>query len=136
MGGMVYTAGAYDLLHVGHVRMIQGAAALGETLVVGVSTDELIMEYKGISPAVPYEERRELVAAVRGVDMVIPQHTQDKMAVWERLHFDTWVVGDDWFDSEKYQNFRRELETVGVQTVFFPYTNGVSSTLRRLQFGT
>jgi glycerol-3-phosphate cytidylyltransferase len=134
-GGLVYTAGAFDLLHVGHLRIIQAAAALGETLVVGVSTDELIFDYKGHAPAVPYDERRELVAALRGVDAVIPQQTQDKVAIWERLRFDRWVVGDDWFDSEKYQEYRRQLEAVGVECFFLPYTNGVSSTLRRRAIG-
>lgn len=133
--GTVYTAGAFDLLHVGHVRMLQAAAALGQRLVVGVSTDELIMEYKGRKPAVPFEERREIVAAVRGVDLVIPQRVQDKFAVWERLRFDTWVVGDDWFESEKYQGYKERLEAVGVTCVFLPYTAGVSSTLRRQALG-
>ena len=134
-GGMVYTAGAFDLLHVGHLRIIQAAAALGDTLVVGVSTDELIYEYKGHAPAVPYDERRELVSALRGVDMVIPQRTQDKFAVWERLKFDCWVVGDDWYDSDKYQEYRRQLEAVGVECVFLPYTAGISSTIRRRAIG-
>lgn len=115
--------------------MIQAAAALGDRLIVGVSTDELIREYKGIDAMVPYDERRELVAALRGVDLVIPQRTQDKVAMWERLHFDNWVVGDDWFDTEKYQEYARQLETVGVECTFLPYTNGVSSTLRRRALG-
>jgi glycerol-3-phosphate cytidylyltransferase len=134
-GGIVYTAGAFDLLHVGHVRIIQAAAALGDTLVVGVSTDELIHEYKGHAPAVPYEERRELVAALRGVDAVIPQHTQDKIAIWERVGFHRWVVGDDWFDADKYQTYRRQLQALGVECIFLPYTEGVSSTLRRRALG-
>jgi glycerol-3-phosphate cytidylyltransferase len=131
----VYTAGAFDLLHVGHLRILQAAAALGGRLVVGVSTDELIMEYKGHAPHVPYDERREIVAALRGVDLVIPQRTQDKVAVWDRVRFDTWVVGDDWYDSEKYQEYRAQLEAVGVECIFLPYTAGVSSTIRRRALG-
>jgi glycerol-3-phosphate cytidylyltransferase len=133
--GIVYTAGAFDLLHVGHLRIISAAAALGDTLVVGVSTDELILEYKGRAPTVPYEQRRELVAGLRGVDAVIPQRTQDKFAIWERIRFDCWLVGDDWFDTEKYQEYRRQLEAVGVKCVFLPYTAGVSSTLQRQALG-
>jgi glycerol-3-phosphate cytidylyltransferase len=134
-GGLVYTAGAFDLLHVGHLRILQAAASFGDRLVVGVSTDELIYEYKGILPTVPYDERRELVSSIKGVDLVIPQRMQDKFEVWERLQFDTWVVGDDWYDSEKYQGYKRQLEAVGVQCVFLPYTSGVSSTLRRAAIG-
>jgi glycerol-3-phosphate cytidylyltransferase len=132
---MVYTAGAFDLLHVGHLRILTAAAALGDTLVVGVSTDELIMEYKGHAPTVPYEQRRELVAALRGVDAVIPQTMQDKFAVWQRLQFDRWVVGDDWFETEKYQEYRSQLEAVGVKCIFLPYTAGVSSTMQRRALG-
>jgi glycerol-3-phosphate cytidylyltransferase len=134
-GGIVFTSGAFDLLHVGHVRIIQAAAALGDTLIVAVSTDELISEYKGHAPAVPYEERRELVAALQGVDAVIPQRSQDKFAMWERLRFDRWVHGDDWFDSDKFQHYRQQLEAVGVDCIFLPYTSGVSSTLRRTALG-
>jgi glycerol-3-phosphate cytidylyltransferase len=133
--GVVYTAGAFDLLHVGHIRVIQAAAALGDQLIVGVSTDELILEYKGRKPSDPYDERRELVGAIKGVDLVVPQRSQDKFALWERLQFDTWVVGDDWFDSDKYQDYRTRLEAVGVKCVFLPYTEGVSTTLRRHAIG-
>lgn len=132
---IVYTAGAFDLMHVGHVRMLQNAAALGDTLIVGVSTDELIAEYKGIVPTVPFEERREVVASIKGVDLVVAQRTQDKFAMWERLQFHVWVVGDDWYDDHRYQDYRSRLDKVGVQSVFLPYTNGVSSTIRRRALG-
>jgi glycerol-3-phosphate cytidylyltransferase len=132
---VVYTAGAFDLLHIGHLRIIQNAAALGDTLVVGVSTDELIEQYKGVRPTIPYDERREIVASLKGVDLVVPQHTVDKFEVWQRLRFHRWVVGDDWYDSESYQEYRRRLADEGVETIFLPYTSGVSSTLRRKAFG-
>jgi glycerol-3-phosphate cytidylyltransferase len=134
-GGVVFTSGVFDLLHVGHVRMIQAAAKLGDTLIVGVSTDELVAEYKGHAPSVPFDERRELVAALQGVDLVIPQRSQDKFAMWERLRFDRWVHGDDWFDTDSFKQYRRQLEAVGVDCIFLPYTNGVSSTLRRAALG-
>ena len=127
----VYTSGTFDLLHAGHLRLLQAAARLGDRLVVGVSTDELVLEYKGHPPAVPYEERSEMVAALRGVDLVLPQRTQDKMAMWEHLRFDRWVHGDDWRDDERFRRYRRELEAVGVDCLFLPYTPGVSSTSRR-----
>jgi glycerol-3-phosphate cytidylyltransferase len=127
----VYTSGTFDLLHAGHVRMLQAAATLGDRLIVGVSTDELVLEYKGHAPAVHYEERREIVAAVRGVDLVVPQRTQDKLEMWERLQFDRWVHGDDWLHHERFQQYRQEFKALGVDCVFLPYTDGVSSTSRR-----
>jgi glycerol-3-phosphate cytidylyltransferase len=55
--------------------------------------------------------------------------------MWERLRFDRWVHGDDWFETEKFQQYRRQLEAVGVDCMFLPYTNGVSSSLRRGALG-
>jgi cytidyltransferase-like protein len=101
---VVYTCGTFDLFHIGHLRMIEAAAALGDTLIVAVSTDELVEHYKGVRPTVPFEERLEIVRAIRGVDLAIAQRSQDKVEAWERIGFDTWVVGDDWFDTEKYQD--------------------------------
>lgn len=115
--------------------MIQNAAALGETLIVAVSTDELVESYKNIKPAVPFEERLEIVRSIKGVDLAIPQTSQDKFEAWERIGFDVWVVGDDWFGHEKYEGYRKQLTDVGVTCVFLPYTQGVSSTARRKAHG-
>jgi glycerol-3-phosphate cytidylyltransferase len=128
---VVYTSGAFDLFHRGHLRMLSNASALGETLIVGVSTDDLIESYKSRSAVVPFEERIEIVRAIRHVDIAIPQHTQDKYEIWRRVAFDVWVVGDDWFGDAKYERYREQLEAVGVDCVFLPYTAGVSSTHRR-----
>lgn len=130
---IVYSTGTFDLLHKGHVRMLENAAALGSTLIVGVSTDELVEEYKGKRPNWDFEERLEIVKSLRVVDLAIPQNHLDKLRAWERIQFDIWVVGDDWFDSETYQSYRERLAKVGVTSVFLPYTSGVSSTQRRLR---
>lgn len=111
--------------------MIQNAAALGETLIVAVSTDELVGGYKNVRPTVAFEERLEIVRSIRGVDLAIPQTSRDKYEAWERLGFDVWVVGDDWFGSDNYDGFRKQLTDVGVTCVYLPYTSGVSSTQRR-----
>lgn len=129
---VVYTCGVFDLFHIGHLRIIQNARQLGETLIVAVSTDELVESYKGITPTIPFEERLEIVRNIKGVDLAIAQRSQDKLAAWERLKFDTWVVGDDWFGSEAYEDYRQRLTAVGVDCVFLPYTSGVSSTQRRV----
>lgn len=129
---VAYTCGTFDLFHLGHLRMIQAAAALGDTLIVAVSTDELVEKYKGVRPTVPFEERMEIVRSLKGVDLVVAQHSQDKVAAWERIGFDVWIVGDDWFGTEKYAGYKRDLEAKGVRCVFLPYTGGVSSTQRRL----
>jgi glycerol-3-phosphate cytidylyltransferase len=129
---VVYTCGTFDLFHIGHLRILENAASLGETLIVAVSTDELVEKYKNVRPTIPFEERLEIVRAIKGVDLAIAQNSQDKVAAWERLQFDVWVVGDDWFDTDKYQGYKRDLEAKGVDCVFLPYTSGVSSTQRRI----
>jgi len=129
---LVYTAGTFDLLHIGHVRIIRAARGFGDKVIVAVSTDELVMDYKGKRPVVPFDERMEMVRELRGVDAVIAQHDQDKFAAWERLRFDVWLVGDDWFGTPKYEEYRRKLEAVGVHCAFVPYASGVPSTSRKL----
>src|SRR6185437_1831428 len=118
---VVYTSGTFDMLHVNHLRMIQYARSLGDILIVGVNTDELVAEHKS-DPIIPFEERIELVRAIKGPDIVIPQsslvHT-DKVA---KLQFDIFVVGDDW--DKKYDYLRDQ----GVEVVYFPYGQGISST--------
>ena len=128
---LVYTAGTFDLLHLGHVRIIRAATGFGDRLIVAVSTDELVERYKGKRPVVPFDERMEMVRALRGVDAVVAQHDQDKFAAWERMQFDVWLVGDDWYGTPKYEEYRRKLEEVGVHCAFIPYTAGVSSTSRK-----
>lgn len=132
---LVYTAGTFDLLHIGHVRIIRSARGFGDRLVVAVSTDELVEAYKGKRPVVPFDERLEMVRALRDVDAVVAQHDQDKFAAWERMRFDVWLVGDDWFGTSKYEEYRRKLEAVGVHCAFVPYTSGVSSTSRKKDAG-
>lgn len=131
MSRLVYTAGTFDLLHLGHVRIIRAARGFGDKVIVAVSTDELVESYKGKRPVVPFDERMEMVRELKGVDAVVAQYDQDKFAAWERLRFDVWLVGDDWFGKPKYEEYRQKLEAVGVHCAFVPYTAGVSSTSRK-----
>ncbi len=118
---VVYTSGSFDMLHINHLKMIEYARALGDILIVGVNTDELISSYKS-EPIIPFEERLALLKAVKGIDIVIPQHSLDHRDKVKKLHFDTFVVGDDWAGKFDY------LEEQGVTVVYFPYGRGVSST--------
>jgi glycerol-3-phosphate cytidylyltransferase len=130
---IVYTCGSFDLFHCGHLNMLLGARGLGDRLIVAVSTDELVLSYKGKPAMVPFAERVRIVSELRCVDLCIPQHDRDKFAAWERIGFDVWVVGDDWYGKEDYMEYRRKFEEVNVRTVFLPYTREVSSTIRRSQ---
>jgi len=124
-----YTTGVFDLFHIGHLTLLQNASALCDRLVVGVSTDELLLSEKGKHSVIPLHERMEIVRAISHVDAVVAQDHMDKMAMWERLRFDVMFVGDDWFNTPRWRELATCFEDVGVKIVYFPYTKGTSSTL-------
>ncbi len=118
---VVYTSGTFDMLHANHIKMIEYARSLGDILIVGVNTDELVESYKS-TPIIPFEERIALMKAIKYPDIVIPQHSLDHADKVDKLHFDVFVVGDDWAGKYDY------LKEKGVDVVYFPYGAGVSST--------
>lgn len=123
-----YTTGVFDLFHVGHLNILRRAKEQCEYLIVGVSTDELVNEYKHKTPVIPYEERVKIVEAIRYVDCVVPQINMDKYDAWEKLHFNAIFHGDDWKGSSLYNEIESRLSRVGVDVVFLKHTEGVSST--------
>ena len=124
-----YTTGVFDMFHVGHLNLLRRARENCDRLIVGVSTDEVVEQYKGHRPIIPYAERVEIVKAIRWVDEVVPQTTMDKFAAWEKLRFNRLFHGNDWKGSAMYNEVEAKLAAVGVEVVYFPYTRGTSSTL-------
>ena len=118
---VVYTSGTFDMLHINHLRLIEYARGLGDILIVGVNTDELVASYKSM-PLIPFEDRIALMRAIKGPDLVIPQHSLDHADKVKKLKFDVFVVGDDWAGKYDY------LEKQGVSVVYTPYGRGMSST--------
>ena len=123
-----YTTGVFDLFHIGHLNILKRAKELCEHLIVGVSTDELVMEYKNKTPIIPFAERIAIIDAIKYVDKVVPQTTMDKLQAWESLKFDVMFHGDDWKDSDLYNFYKTEFDKYGVDIVFLPHTEGTSST--------
>ncbi|SFD83476.1 glycerol-3-phosphate cytidylyltransferase [Pseudomonas citronellolis] len=123
-----YTTGVFDLFHIGHVNLLRNAKSMCDKLIVGVTSDELV-SYKNKKSVIPFEERLEIVRSIKYVDAVIPQETMDKFEAWEKLKFDVMFVGDDWFQSEKWEQLDHMFKEVDVRIVYFPYTKGTSSTL-------
>lgn len=117
---VVYTSGTFDMLHINHLRLIEYARGLGDILIVGVNTDELVASYKS-TPMIPFEDRIALMRAIKGPDLVVPQHSLDHHDKVKKLKFDVFVVGDDWVGKYDY------LEKMGVSVVYTPYGRGVSS---------
>lgn len=124
-----YTTGVFDLFHIGHLNIIRKAKEQCEYLIVGVSTDELVQAYKNKTPVIPYEERKNIVEAIKYVDEVIPQVSMNKFEAWEQKKFDVIFHGDDWKNSQMYQENEKKLSSVGVKFEYFPYTQNTSSTI-------
>ena len=124
-----YTTGVFDMFHVGHLNLLARAREQCDRLIVGVSTDDVVLDYKKHAPIVPYAERVAIVKAIRYVDEVVPQTSMDKFAAWEKLHFNRLFHGNDWKGSAMYNEVEAKLKAVGVEVVYFPYTQGTSSTL-------
>ena len=90
-----------------------------------------MQQYKHKKPVVSYDDRKAIVEAIRYVDQVVPQTSMDKLAAWERYHFDVVFHGDDWKGSTMYEVIEEQFKRVGVDMVYFPYTQGTSSTILR-----
>lgn len=122
-----YTAGVFDLFHIGHLNLLRNAKGLCDRLIVGVTTDELV-RYKHKAAVIPYEDRAEIVRAISFVDAVIPQEHMDKLIICKKIHADILFVGDDWYQTKKWQEYEREFREAGIAIVYFPYTKRISST--------
>lgn len=122
-----YTAGVYDLFHVGHLKLLKNAKGMCDKLVVGVTVDELV-KYKGKEAMIPYEDRSEIVRSCKYVDAVVPQADMDKLTMCKKLGASYLFVGDDWYGTEKWNNYEKEFKEAGIKIVYFPYTKGISST--------
>ena len=126
-----YTTGVFDMFHIGHLNILRRAKEKCDYLIVGVSTDELVMEYKNKTPIIPFEERAEIVRSIDCVDRVIAQENRDKYEAWRELKFDVMFVGDDWKGKPLFMKVEEEFKKVGVDVVYFPYTKDTSSTILR-----
>lgn len=126
-----YTTGVFDLFHIGHLNILKRAKEQCEYLIVGVSTDELVMEYKNKFPVIPFEERKQIVEAIKYVDEVVPQTDRDKIGSFKKYKFDVMIVGDDWKGNELFIQTEKYLNEKGAYVEYIPYTKHISSTILR-----
>jgi glycerol-3-phosphate cytidylyltransferase len=126
-----YAPGIFDLFHVGHLNIFRESRQFCDELVVGVLTDEMAQRTKGITPVVPFEERLELVSAVRFVDRAVAEDVPHKLEMWERLRFDVIIKGDDWRGTDKGDKLEADFAEVGVDVAYLPYTQRTSSSMLR-----
>ena len=119
----VLTYGTFDLLHYGHIRLLKRAKALGDYLIVALSTDEF-NALKGKKSYQPYKERKEMLEAIRYVDLVIPEENwEQKINDVKEYKADIVVMGSDWANSDKFEYLKDYCEVV-----YLDRTEGVSTT--------
>lgn len=123
----VFTSGSFDLFHIGHLNILEKSAALGDELIVGVSTDELIEKYKGMKPIIPFEQRIRIVGAISCVTKVVKQVKLTEIAQLQREQIDIVTIGDDW-ENKYLEGLEWMKSRPGKKVVYFPYTPGISTT--------
>ena len=126
-----YTTGVFDMFHIGHLNILRRAKEQCDYLIVGVSTDELVLREKNKIPIIPFEERFEIVKAIRYVDEVVVQIDKNKLAAYHRLHFNKMFVGSDWKNTPQFNQFEKDFFPLGVQIIYLPHTDGISSSILR-----
>jgi glycerol-3-phosphate cytidylyltransferase len=116
----MYTTGCFDIFHYGHLNILERSKELCNTLIVGVSTDELIFKEKGKLPLIPFTERIKVIESIKHVDIVVPQIDKNKQWAVDKYKINAISVGSDW--KGKYPKTSCPIE-------YFPYTENISSTV-------
>ena len=122
-----YTAGVYDLFHMGHLNLLKNAKSMCDKLIVGITVDWLV-KYKWKEAFIPFNERAEIVRSCKYVDLVVPQENMDKITMCKKLGATYLFVWDDWYATEKWKKYEEEAEKAGIKIIYFPYTKSISST--------
>jgi len=125
---VVYTVGTFDLLHVGHIALLEYCASLGDTVAVGVASDEVVKLYKPNIPVIPLEQRIEMLLALSCVDIVRPYHELDYISVCKEVKADIFVIGEDWGRKPHNQGVEDYLKEQGKKIVQVQYNPRNSST--------
>lgn len=120
-----YTAGVFDLFHVGHVNLLKAAKGLCTHLIVGVSSDQ-IATYKNKKPVIPFEDRKSVVESCKYVDSVVGQYSLDKYEAFTKIGFNILFVGDDWHNKGQWKDL--EIKIKPAKIIYLPYTQSTSST--------
>ena len=126
-----YAPGAFDLFHIGHLNLVRRAKEQCDFLIAGVVADEVLIQHKKVTPVIPLSERLEIVRNVRFVDMAHAAMTNDKTEIWKELRFNVLFKGNDWQGTEKGNRLERDFAALGVDVVYFPYTQATSSSALR-----
>lgn len=135
-----YTCGVYDLFHVGHLNLLEKCKAKCDYLVVGICDDEYVRNVKHHEPVINENDRARIVAALRCVDEVFiinTERTVDKVLAYNLRPYDVLFAGDDWKGTERFEKTVMDFKqnNINVEIVFFPYSQGVSTSKLRESLG-
>ncbi|MDC0087495.1 adenylyltransferase/cytidyltransferase family protein [Amylibacter sp.] len=125
---IVYTVGTFDLLHVGHLALLNQCKSLGDILVVGVASDAVVKMYKPNVPVVPLEQRMEMLEALSCVDIVRPYHQLEYVSGCKAVGVDIFVVGEDWGKKPHNLDVNNYLRKMGKEIAQVTYNPRTSST--------
>lgn len=125
---LVYTVGTFDMLHVGHLALLEQCRSLGDEVVVGVASDHVVASYKPNVPVIPLNQRLEMVKALRCVDKVRPYYELEYVSACVELNVDIFVVGEDWGRNSHNIAVEAYLLSKGKEVVQVLYNPRTSST--------
>lgn len=123
---VIYTSGTYDLFHFGHLNILLQAKKLGNSLIVGVSTDALVSKYKKIKPIVCYRDRAVIIQNLKCVDKVIKQEKFFDVKQLKKYNISAIVLGDDW-KGKSFPELERCLQELNIKMYYVPYTKRLST---------
>ncbi len=125
---VVYTVGTFDLLHVGHLALLEYCKTLGDLVAVGVASDSVVNSYKPNVPVVPLDQRLEMLKALSCVDIVRPYHELEYVSGCREVAADVFVIGEDWGSKPHNIAVETYLRTKGKKIVQILYNPRTSST--------
>ena len=125
---IVYTVGTFDLLHVGHLALLNRCRILGDVVAVGVASDEVVNRYKPNVPVIPLNQRVEMLEALECVDIVRPYHDLEYVSGCKELNADIFVIGEDWGRKPHNLDVESYLAAAGKKIIQVRYNPRTSST--------
>ena len=124
---LVYTVGTFDLLHVGHLALLEYCATLGDVVAVGVASDRVVNSYKPNVPVIPLDQRLEMLKALRCVDIVRPYYELEYVSGCKELDADIFVIGEDWGNNPHNIAVESYLKNNGKKVIQILYDPRTSS---------